>query len=334
MLNEQELNELGIFRIPIPIPFAQAGGPVNACIIEEEDGVLLFDPGLGTESAHTALAEGFARAGHRLQEVNQIVLSHGHIDHFGAAEWLLKQVGRNIPVSVHPADAARVLQSGPDWSTLIRENSRYLHWLGMPLSVLEDAATNLSRRPSLGQRLAEVRALLPETQFQCKHVNLEVVHTPGHTRGLCCLYERTHKILFSGDHLLERISPNPTIDFQADGAVPSFKPLISYFESLERIRALPINTVIPGHAEPFGHPLTVIDSLYSFYARRQARVLDILGDRTLNVYEIMRDLFMGGEGFELILMMSETLGNLEVLETKSQVQREASGETVRFHIPC
>ncbi len=330
MLNERELNELGIFRIPIPIPFAQAGGPVNACIIEEKDGVLLFDPGLGTELAQSALAEGFASTGHRLQEINRIVLSHGHIDHFGAAAWVLEQIGKEIPIAVHEADASRVLQSGPDWSTLLRKNSRYLQWLGMPSKVLEDAVENLNRRPSLGRRLARVIPLLPGARFECKHVNLEVIHTPGHTRGLCCLYERNHQILFSGDHFLERVSPNPTIDFQADGTVPSFQPLITYLESIERIRALPIHLVIPGHAEPFNHHLKVIDSLHAFYVRRQARVLDILGDRTLSVYEVMRELFLGGEGFEMILMMSEALGNLEVLETKGKVEREATDSIVRF----
>jgi glyoxylase-like metal-dependent hydrolase (beta-lactamase superfamily II) len=332
MLNEAELNELGIFRIPIPIPFAQAGGPVNACIIEEEDGVLLFDPGLGTDAGQAALAEGFARTGHRFQQVNRVILSHGHIDHFGATAWLLEQIGREIPVAVHEADASRVLQSGPDWSTLLLQNSRYLQWLGMPSTVLEDAAQNLTERPSLGRRLARVIPLSPGERFKCKHVNLEVMHTPGHTRGLCCLYESTHKILFSGDHFLERVSPNPTIDFQADGATPSFKPLITYFESIERIRALPINLVIPGHASPFNHHLKVIDSLHAFYERRQARILEILGAKNLSVYEVMRELFMGGEGFELILMMSEALGNLEVLETKGKVQRETTGKIVQFHV--
>jgi glyoxylase-like metal-dependent hydrolase (beta-lactamase superfamily II) len=117
-LKEQELTDLGVFRISLPIPFRQAGGPVNAYIIEEENGLLLFDPGLGTEPSKTALAEGFAQTGHRFDEISRIVLSHGHIDHFGAAAWILQQTGREIPVLIHDADAGKVLQSGPDWPTL------------------------------------------------------------------------------------------------------------------------------------------------------------------------------------------------------------------------
>ncbi len=88
MMKEHELRDLGVFRIPVPIPFRQAGGPVNAYIIEKDDGLLVFDPGLGTSPAQAVLAEGFKRIGHRFAEVNQIILSHGHLDHFGSAAWV------------------------------------------------------------------------------------------------------------------------------------------------------------------------------------------------------------------------------------------------------
>jgi len=153
---------------------------------------------------------------------------------------------------------------------------------------------------------------------------------PGHTPGLCCLYEDSHKLLFSGDHLLERVSPNPLMDLRGDGELSPFKPLISYFESLERVRSLPIELVVPGHAAPFSGYIKVIDSLNTFYERRQARILDILERRSLNVYEVMQELFMGSDGFELILMMSETLANLEVLEKRGEVVRAVDDEFTRF----
>jgi hypothetical protein len=95
---------------------------------------------------------------------------------------------------------------------------------------------------------------------------------------------------------------------------------------------LPIDLVVPGHAAPFSNYIEVIDSLYVFYERRHARVLDILKRGPLNVYGIMQDLFMGGDGFELILMISETLANLEVLETKGSVVRDNKGECIRFRL--
>jgi glyoxylase-like metal-dependent hydrolase (beta-lactamase superfamily II) len=329
-MKESELQKLGIFRIPLPIPFLEAGGPVNAYIIEEEQGFLLFDPGLGTEPAQAALVKGLERAGHRLEDVNRIVVSHGHIDHFGSAAWVVERAGRSIPIFVHSADRDKVLESGADWPALLRANSAYLAQLGVPASLVEKTALELSGNPGLGRRLPKVEHLLPGQKFHGKHVDLEVLHMPGHTCGICCLYERSHRLLFSADHLLERVSPNPIIEFGAGGDPPAFKPLISYFESLERIRELDIDLVLPGHATPFSDWRLVIESLHGFYRRRQEKILEILEGGPRTAYEIKRELFPPADGFGVILTISEVLGNLEVMEQRGEVLRKPGGEFIRF----
>jgi glyoxylase-like metal-dependent hydrolase (beta-lactamase superfamily II) len=332
MMREHELRELGIFRISVPIPFREAGGPVNAYVIEQGDGLLLFDPGLGTDLAQTTLAEGFARVGHRFDEVKRIILSHGHLDHFGAAAWVVERAGHEIPISIHSADSNKVLQTGEFWPAMLRRNAALFARLGMPLSVLEETAARLDRNPDLGRRIARVEPLITGEKVRCKHVTLEVLHMPGHTIGLCCLYAPDHRLLFSADHLLERVSPNPIIDLRPDGGRSSFKPLISYLKSLERVRSLAVDLVLPGHAEPFGDCLKVMSSLEGFYQRRQARILEILERGPLTVYEITNELFLSGGGFELIMMISETLGNLEVLEERGKVEQETGGEFIRFRV--
>jgi glyoxylase-like metal-dependent hydrolase (beta-lactamase superfamily II) len=331
-MQEHELRTLGIFRIPVPIPFVQAGGPVNAYIFEEENGLLLFDPGLGTAQSQAALADGLALSGHRFNEVNRIVLSHGHIDHFGAAAWVLERIGRTIPIHIHGADAGKVLQSGSDWPLLLTRNSSYLSKLGLPLGVLEEMVSSMGRDGEMGRRLRNVTPLRPGDTFQCRHVTLEVHHMPGHTPGLCCLYERNHRLLFSADHLLEHVSPNPLIELEPGGEPLSFKPLVTYFESLERVRALDVDLVLPGHAAPFGRYLSAIESLAAFYDRRQAKLRQALKRGPLTVYEAVSELFPPNKTFELFLMMSEALGNLELLEHRGEIAREADGEFIRFRL--
>ena len=331
-LQEHELEDLGIFRIPIPIPFHQAGGPVNAYVIEEDQGILLFDAGIGTETAQSALAEGLARTGHRFGDVTRIVLSHGHVDHFGAAAWVREQTGRAIPILIHSEDAGKVLDSGINLPALLKRNSRYLSMLGMPLSVLEEMIAVISRESTLGRRLTDVIPLLPDETFRCKHVTLKVHYSPGHTPGLCCLYEPDHRLLFSADHLLEHVSPNPLIELGQEGEPSPFKPLVSYFKSVERARALPVDLVLPGHATPFGAHIEVIDSLSAFYKRRQTKLLDTLEHGPLTVYETMGRLFPSSSSFELFLMMSETLGNLELLEDRGAIRRETDGGFIRFRL--
>ena len=152
---------------------------------------------------------------------------------------------------------------------------------------------------------------------------------PGHTPGVCCLYDRGHRLLFSADHLLEHVSPNPLIELSEP---ESFKPLITYFESLEKVRALPIDLVLPGHASPFAEPLAVMNSLSVFYRKRQSKILAVLEHGPLTVYEVMRELFPADSGFELVLMVSEALGNLELLEYRGEVERTTGGGFIRFHL--
>jgi glyoxylase-like metal-dependent hydrolase (beta-lactamase superfamily II) len=329
-MQEHELDDLGIFRIPVPIPFRQAGGPANVYLVEEEHGFLLFDTGLGTDESRAALSEGLARTGHRFEDVNRIILSHGHFDHFGAAAWIQEQIGRSVPTLIHAADSGKVLESGADWPTLLMRNGRYFSTLGVPMPLLEETAAIIGRNAEMGRRLATVTPLLPGERFRCKHVTLEVLHMPGHTPGLCCLYDRHHRLFFSADHLLEHVSPNPLIELSPKGEAPSFKPLVTYLGSIDRVRALSIDLVLPGHATPFSEHRKVIDSLSGFYERRQAKLVDALKRGPLTVYEAMKGLFTSDNGFELILMISETLGNLEVLEARGEIARETNGERIRF----
>lgn len=329
-MQEHELRELGIYRIPIPIPFLQAGGPANIYVIEEDNGILLFDTGIGLDGSQKALADGLTQTGHRFEEVNRIVLSHGHMDHFGGAAWVLEQIGRAVPVSIHSADAHKVLESGSPLPVLFRQNAGYLSRLGLPPSVLEEIMAAIGKESGMDRRLADVRPLCPGEILRCKHVTLEVLHMPGHTPGLCCLYERNHRILFSADHLLENVSPNPLIELRPGTEPGWFKPLVTYFESVDRLRGLAIDLVLPGHAEPFGAHLDVIESLHAFYRRRQAKLLDLLQRGPRTVYELMRELFPSSSAFELFLTMSETLGNLEMLEHQGKIKRETHGECLRF----
>src|SRR5256886_15123590 len=75
---------------------------------------------------------------------------------------------------------------------------------------------------------------------------LEVVWTPGHSRGHCCFYWPARRVLFSGDHLLPKISPNIGLHPQS-GA----DPLDDYLGSLERIPRLEVNLVLPAHGDSF-----------------------------------------------------------------------------------
>src|SRR5512142_1598108 len=159
-MTERDLPDLGIHRIPVPIPFPQAGGPVNVYAIEEAGGgVLLFDSGLGTPEAEAALEAGLARAGRRFSDVRRIVVSHGHVDHYGAARTVLERSGGDVPVYAHPADIPKIAESGPGWREQAPRYAAHLARLGVPPEAMRASAEELGRGRKMARRLAEVRPI-------------------------------------------------------------------------------------------------------------------------------------------------------------------------------
>ncbi len=67
------LTRLGVHRIPVPVPFPEAGGPANVYVIEEKDGgVALFDAGIGTKEGRDALHAGLDELGISTGELRRI----------------------------------------------------------------------------------------------------------------------------------------------------------------------------------------------------------------------------------------------------------------------
>lgn len=66
---------------------------------------------------------------------------------------------------------------------------------------------------------------------------LEVIHTPGHSPGHCCFYERARGYLFSGDLIYRGC---------LDAFYPSTDP-IAFMASVDKVKSLPVSRILPAH---------------------------------------------------------------------------------------
>lgn len=330
-MTEADLAGLGVHRIPLPIPFPQAGGPVNVYLLDEADGgILLFDAGLGTPEAQAALEAGFARLGRRFDEVRRIVVSHGHVDHYGAARFVQERHGGEVPVYAHPADVPKIGDGGWRWRDRQLHYAAYLSKLGVPAEALLAIAREGETGLRLARRVPEVRPIGEGDVLRTRHLTLRVLHMPGHTPGLLCLHDEERRILLSDDHLLEKISPNPLIELGPQGEEGWFRPLLAYVESVGRMRALDLDLVLPGHGPPFSGHRAVIDRLLAFYGQRQGRIRALLDERPRTPYELSRALFPAARPGDLFLTISETIGNLEAMEAGGTAARDLVDGVYRF----
>jgi glyoxylase-like metal-dependent hydrolase (beta-lactamase superfamily II) len=333
-LTEERLQRLGIFRLPVPVPFPQAGGPVNVYAIRDAGGGLtLFDTGLGSPPARAALWAGLAAHGLRPEEVRRVVVSHGHVDHFGNAQHLVDRAGGAVPVFAHAADIGKISAQGPRWKDRLPHYDACLSRLGVPPDVLQALAQSLGEGFQHAERVREVRALGEGAELEFERFRARVLHMPGHTPGLLCLFAEEQGLFFAADHLLEHVSPNPLIELGPGGEEGWFRPLTAYLSSLARLRELEVELVLPGHAAPFGGHRRVIDGLTAFYQKRQERLLAALGTGPRSGWELTLALFPRARPGDAFLTVSETVANLEVLEDQGRVERSAGEDRpVRFRL--
>src|SRR5206468_410109 len=101
-----------------------------------------------------------------------------------------------------------------------------------------------------------------------------------------CLWNAEERLLCSGDHVLQVVSPPVTFErgFETD-------PMGSYLESLERVRTLAPDLVLPGHGAPFRDGARRAAAIAAGKRRRLDQVRELVEGRQRTVTELTAELF-------------------------------------------
>ena len=148
--------------------------------------------------------------------IEKILLTHGHFDHFGAAELLREKLV--APVYIYPADA------------------RYL----------TDPRLNLSASTAMPITVPHYEELYDGETIRLKAnsgFSLKVIHTPGHTPGSVTFYSESEQVAFVGDTLYEH---GPGLTHFPGGDRRQLEESI-----VDKILTLPPETLLlSGHSSP------------------------------------------------------------------------------------
>ncbi len=235
----------GLHQVKTPMPRPELPY-VFAYLFEGEDGVTLFDSGFGTPEATAALTEGLAARGHRPSDIQRLIISHSHPDHYGMAAWVKEQSpGCELVMLDREWDWIEAREaSGEGW---MARSDGWLMRHGMSRSEIDEGHRAEEARRSGG--MAPSPSVKPDTLLADGDVlsfdgwELEAVWTPGHTPGHLCMFERRRRLMLTGDHVLPHISPNVSLHSDQEGT----SPLADFRRSLERVASYDSALGLPAH---------------------------------------------------------------------------------------
>lgn len=295
----------GISTIPAPLPFASPRW-VNVYLIDDADGVTMIDCGVDWEPGHQAITDGLAVLGIDASSIHTLIVSHLHPDHVGMAPRLQREWG--VSLLMH-RKAATLYQRYNDTPGLAARTTRLADLHGVPTE-LKQAFADLGTRPDFMPRMSPPDVVVDDGDvIPLGHGRyLEVLHTPGHEQAHICLRDSATKILFSGDHVLPRITPVVMFDEDVDDS------LGLYLASLRRLVDLRIELTYPAHGVIVEHGGRRAEQIVVHHERRLSGMVDVVEPRPATAWTVMTSVYRPlASPLEQRLGLRETVSHLEHL---------------------
>jgi len=212
----------------------------NWYLIEHAGRLTIVDTGLPT--SWSSLLSALRSLGRGTDDVDAVVLTHGHFDHLGFAERARRELG--VPVWIHENDVPLTrhpLQYGHE-----RPRSYYL---ATQLRALPIVAALTRNRAWWPRPLKQVQRFQEGTVLPVPGAP-RAIFTPGHTLGHCALHLPDRDVVIAGDAI---VTLNPYTGRRGPQIVAGAATADSRraLDSLDEIAKTGAGTVLVGHGDPW-----------------------------------------------------------------------------------
>ncbi len=314
----------GILWIRLPIPGALRH--INVWLVPGRRGWFLVDTGMKTRTVHQAW-EDLEKKLPLATELESIVVTHHHPDHFGMARWLSER--HDVGVAMHQRSAAaaaaalRDPQEGPRYPS-----DGFVDRLGVELDDDMREIMHGGIYKSIVSGQPTTTTLQNDLSVAGLGRGWRVTVHDGHAPGHACLHDDSTRTLISGDQVLPVISSNISLypsNEQGD-------PLGDYLESLDQLASLPEDTlVLPAHGRPFMTLHARIEALRQEHGDRLRQLLQFCAEPSTTT-DLTAALFRMErlDALNRLLATTETLAHLRRLELLGELRRHGSGTDLRW----
>ena len=307
---------------PVAIPFPNDSHLISANVYAlGSKSLTLIDTGPKLPGILSMLKDHLFTRGVHLSKVDRIIITHGHIDHYGLAVSIQEAVGHPVECFIHSEDKWRISSINMQEEVWSHEIENFMAKAGVPLNRLKPVKARFSFFKSLCDPVDKVSIMGDGDEFTGEGYRLKVIYTPGHSPGSCCLYEPDRKILFSGDHIIKHITPNPIVELKRTYLKDqNYQSLKAYQNSLDKLKGLDVRFVFPGHGEYIDDLQHIIATYQNHHQKRMDVIWRALKKKPRSLYDLIGDVFKYLPENEIFLAVSDILGHIEILITEGKAE--------------
>jgi glyoxylase-like metal-dependent hydrolase (beta-lactamase superfamily II) len=284
---------------------------VHLIEIHETSSLILIDCGPTTDEAFITLKSYIQSIGYTMDNLEACIVTHSHYEHYG----MLERIKQNYEVKVlaHPA---MLDFSSIDFNGILSLVYDMFITNGMPqesvekfLSLYQDIMKN--------NPIPLIDEVIHHRDFVSKIPELQIIWTPGHAADHLCIYNENTKAMFTGDHVISKVTSQIGLTYVAQ----SENPMKVYQQSLKELLNYDIEVSYPGHNRPIENTHERITEILKHHESRESWILKTLNSKKLTAFEIGSQIF-GDKPSTIghyIISCTETIAHLKFLEVKGKV---------------
>ena len=288
-------------------------------------GVWMIDAGYGDAASRDTLRAQLRLIGAAPEDIRAVFVTHLHPDHYGMASWLAGLSGAQV-ISLGDPETGRQLD---DWDLPPDVFASWLSANGWP-----SGSTGFSDDSDY-ERFRPRQLLAEGSELGWGPYRFQIIHAPGHSPGMACLYDHGTGLFVSSDHVLPEITPHVGRFSPSEN-----DPLGDYIRSLEKVAKLDVSLVLPGHGAPFESLTERVGEIIAHHSRREVEAGDAIASRPTTAYEAAGTMSWLGEtkgwgrleAIGRFMALTETMAHLRHLELAGGATAESGADgLIRFN---
>lgn len=297
-----------VWAVPLAMPQGQPrlNYTLTYVLVDDEQRLHVVDPAWGSDENWDALWQA-VRTIPSSHDIASIIVTHLHPDHIGMAPRLRDATG--APIVLHEKEAAAL-----EHLDVFRPIDPGV-W-GVPEARFVEIARLADARGAYTAVHPDVALTGDIDRLRPPGLEIEVIHTPGHTTGSICLRLPEERLLLTGDHILPAIYPGLGL-----GGRSERNPIAEYLDSLGRVVGYDDHEILPGHNYRFTGLADRVARTAAHHRRRTDEVERALrAQPDASVYDVAATLTWtaGWEqmrGFFLYSALAQTAMHIDFLRT-------------------